>query len=616
MAIDPTKAKRDIDFDTYVAPREGSTINWAEHAKTITDAFAAVRDDRQKRKDEIDKDTAENLKKLNELDALDNKTLMDMTIDGANNAANAIYEAEQRMKRGEIRPQDFQKIKNNISSGFTQFEKNAKSWDTDFKRYTERMQGGESSSLEQYLGERMESFGNLSNLQLVTNPDTGNLAFGRIDENGNLLTGPDDLISINRMTAISKQEINKVNVGDWITQSSNELGDYITAGNATTQGKDGSSRAVVTIDDFMQTPEAEDYINLKADAAMKDNMSIGSIIADNNITNDKGEKFRAGSQEEFDQWNQDNKGREEQNPIIVMGYKENGVIVEPAITEGQKKAAKKFLVDSLKAKLGREETMKEFPPQQRSAASIAKGDKDKTLLSRGKNLMLAVSGDADESAAGLRYLVDASNGAISDIEQTETGFIVTYPGRDPLEINTEDKSPEESMRLLWKASGLSDAEFDAWLDAGGSKELQGRETTRNIQTISGPKKSIEYDTQALVTDKDGNEVTIADWARQSDLGPNISWPQETNDQVVRVFSELLKQENFYPKGLGMGSVSMDGNTMTFSIGKNKYKLKDVFDKKSAEVATWMQESILKAIEDQKNKGGDETGAGFNTKTDE
>ena len=34
----------------------------------------------------------------------------------------------------------------------------------------------------------------------------------------------------------------------------------------------------------------------------------------------------------------------------------------------------------------------------------------------------------------MRYLVDASNGTISDIEATDTGFIVTYPGRDPLEV--------------------------------------------------------------------------------------------------------------------------------------------------------------------------------------
>ena len=257
------------------------------------------------------------------------------------------------MKRGELRPQDFQKLKNNISSGFTQFQKNAKSWDEDFKRYTERMQGGESSTLEQYLGERMESFGNLRNLQLVTNPETGMLAFGRIDENGVLLTGPDDLISMNRMTAISKQEINKVDVGAAAVGAVEELGTYIKAGNAGTMNVDGMGpRAVVTIKDFMQTPQADEYITDKANELLnaQGNFSIGSVLADNGVKNSLGEEYRGGDQAAFDKWASDNPNADQsQNPVIVMGYKENGVVVEPALTDGQKERALAYAKDQSKA---------------------------------------------------------------------------------------------------------------------------------------------------------------------------------------------------------------------------------------------------------------------------
>ena len=101
MAIDPTKTKRDIDFDTYVAPKEGSRVDWGKQAKVISDAFSNVATDRQRRKDEIDADTQTNIDKLNELDQMDNKTLMDMTIDGSNSAANAIYE-KRRIKTSRL----------------------------------------------------------------------------------------------------------------------------------------------------------------------------------------------------------------------------------------------------------------------------------------------------------------------------------------------------------------------------------------------------------------------------------------------------------------------------------------------------------------------------------
>ena len=195
-------------------------------------------------------------------------------------------------------------------------------------------------------------------------------------------------------------------------------------------------------------------------------------------------------------------------------------------------------------------------------------------MSKGKNLMYMVSGDPDQSAAGARYLVDASNGAITDMEITDTGFIVTYPGRDPLPVNTqterdatqedvdaalakdptskmkvgdkvkEDANPEESMRKMWKAAGLSESEFDAWLDAGGRKLLEGRKTTRNIQTISGPQKSIEYDPQATVV-KNGEDVSAVDFITKGPLGNSPSVADfNTNAQYIKEYSNLLNQESF------------------------------------------------------------------------
>tara|TARA_R110002020_G_scaffold83781_2_gene208094 strand:- start:20073 stop:22073 length:2001 start_codon:yes stop_codon:yes gene_type:complete len=487
MAVDPSRTKRNIDFDTYVAPKEGSRVDWGKQAKVISDAFSNVATDRQRRKDEIDADTKANIDKLNALDQMDNKTLMDMTIDGSNSAANAIYEAEQKMKRGELRPQDFQKLKQNISSGFTQFQKNAKSWDSDFQRYTERMESGESSSLEQYLGERMESFGNLKNLQLVTNPDTGNLAFGRIDEDGNLLTGPDDLISINRMTAISKQEINKVNVGEFVKSSAEELGTYILAGNATTMGKDGSSRAVFTIEDFMQTEDADEYITDKANEILNSqgSFSVGSILADSGVKNKYKEAFRGGDQEEFDKWLKDNPNAEpSENPIIVMGYKENGVVVEPAITEGQETIARDYIKRSIRGALDRKETMKESSYQP-ATANIARGDKRNEEFSYVDQAQKIVTGNQQDFQVGVTTLAESYNNSPK--------------GRNnPLAENPVDRNSDENFILITYASGEVkkiprfelDSNGDAVIDKQGNKKIrdyqqQNAEILSYMSPVSG-----------------------------------------------------------------------------------------------------------------------------------
>lgn len=565
MAVDPVKAKRNINFDVYEKPDPSQNINWAEQAKVISDAFTGVATDRAKRKQDIDDDTKKNLDALNNLDAMDNQTLMDMTIDGSNNAANAIYEAEQAMKRGELRPQDFQKLKQNISSGFTQFQKNAKQWDADFKRYSERLEAGTSSSLEQYLGERMESFGNLKNMQLVTNPTTGNLAFARMDpETGELMTGPDDLISINRMTAISKQQIDKVDMGKAVDATVAQLGDYITAGNATAMNKDGSSRSVVTIDDFMQTPEADTYLRDKAKAVTTSPFETGSLLSDNGVQNSLGQSFFGGSQEDFDKWASENPDADQsQNPVIVMGYKKNGVLVEPDITEGQKKAAEDYYVRQIRAKLGREETMKEssFQYRAKSGNEIAISERDERAGNIYNTVKKLVSGDAEESGAAGTELASSINSQnsgnknyvpIQEIERVGDKFIVRRKGMEDFTVDAiVDNKPvsgDDIGAAIWNEVTDGSVTFEK---AAGGRTIgdRGKGDAKSSRTATTLIEQPDYATNIVI---DGKETSIKKAVDGiDDIGYSPGSPftgtagnvKKKAKQYQNVFQEVFKNKN-------------------------------------------------------------------------
>ena len=599
MAIDPTKAKRDIDFNTYVAPKEGSRVDWTKQAKTITDTVTGIATDRQKRKDDIDIDTKSNIDKLNELDQMDNKTLMDMTIDGSNNAANAIYDAEQKMKRGELRPQDFQKLKNNISSGFTQFQKNAKSWDTDFKRYSDRMDEGKSSSLEQYLGERMESFGNLKNLQLVTNPDTGNLAFGRIDENGVLLTGPDDLISMNRMTAISKQEIDKVNVGEAVTGAVDELGTYIMAGNASEMGKDGSSRAVVSIEDFMQTKEANTYITNKAREVLRSKgmFSTGSVLSDNGVQNKLGENFKGGDQKDFDKWLTDNPNADaSQNPIIVMGEKENGVIIEPAITEGQQQAAQEYMERSIRGAIDHKEKMTEstFKPNKETNYEMATNrakEKASNLYTVVEDL---VAGSGTKSSSAGTQLANSINqqntksanyNPIQQILRLDDTFVIKRKGEEDVVIDAivdgKDLTGDEIGGEIWDKVTSGDY---SWEEAKGDRTIgdRGTEKSESARTATTKIEQPNYSLGIVIDGKETNIKTEVD--KIPDLGGAFkgdTWltkgAQESVKEGAKKYQNIMSEvfnnsstpgikEAFAGEEISVKPAGTDGYNMTFTIG--------------------------------------------------
>jgi hypothetical protein len=259
-----------------------------------------------------------------------------------------------------------------------------------------------------------------------------------------------------------------------------------------------------------------------------------------------------------------------------------------------------------------------------SAAEIAKGERDAKLLSKGKNLMYAVSGDEKKSAAGIQYLVDASNGNISGMQKTDTGFIVQYPDADPFPVNTEGMSPIESMRAMWKSAGLQDDEFDAWLTAGGADLLEGRETTRDVQDVKGPQKAIVYDPQAKIILKSGKEGSAVDRIVEGPLGKSPSvWEANTNAEFISEYQNLLNDEAFFPKGIGAGKVTFDTSKepdeMIITIGGTPYNIGPVFEMNTTETVAAVQEKIQEAIDARKDKAnlkGDGTGSKYPVVTEE
>jgi len=602
-------SKKNIDFNVYERRDPTTQVDWGAQATKITKKFEGIRDERQGRKDLLEKNIEEQKVALNDIGEYDSQNLRQLALKSSQQSAEELTRKADLMRRGIIKPNELMQFKSNQSAGWTLFKKNAENWNGKFVEYTERMNAVPplSSKLEQQLAQSLAGFGNLENMSYLSDDD-GNMSYVRTDEEGNIIPG--ESMSANELTNLLNQKIDNYDsvaaaksAGDAIGVIVNEI--LTENGINATIRSDARSKAE---SEFFGSEKAATVLRTHAETMTAVAQDLAVMLTQNvKIPNtdtvyegDYGGKLH-------DAWAKEHSGKDQSlNPYIAMRMK-SGTYV-PDVTKEQKAVATEYAEGLIKSTLnitigvdtkGMNEKDKE---PQRSAAEISKTERDAKLLSKGKNLMYAVSGDKEKSKAGIQYIVDASNGNISGIKKTDTGFTVQYPDADPFSVNTEDMTPTESMMAMWKSAGLQEDEFDAWLTAGGADLLKDRKTTRDAQDITGPQKAIKYDMNATFQNDDGVEITAKDWVNKTSLGGSLNSLNDTNIEVVDVFTKLLTKESFFPKEFN-GSVRMDGNKMYFTINNKEYKVNDdVFAMDTGDIVGEMQSIIQDVIQKRKDGG--------------
>jgi hypothetical protein len=621
-------SKKNIDFNVYERQDPTTQVDWGAQATKITETFEGIRDERQGRKDLLEKNIEEQRVALNDIGEYDSQNLRQLALKSSQQSAEELARKAALMRAGKIKPNELMQFKSNQSAGWTLFKKNAESWNGKFVEYTERMNAVPplSSKLEQQLAQSLAGFGNLENMSYLTDDD-GNMSYVRTDEAGNIIPG--ESISANELTNLLNQKIDNYDSVAAAKSAGEKIGTIVTEileenGINATISSDARSKAE---SDYFGSEAAAEVLRKYADTMTAVPQNLAVMLTQNvNIPDTKTVYEGDYGGKLHDAWAKENADKDQSlNPYIAMRMKSGTYVAD--VTEEQKAVATEYAEGLIRSTLNIKKGVDTKGMNQKkeiSAAEIAKGERDAKLLSKGKNLMYAVSGDEKKSAAGIQYLVDASNGNISGMQKTDTGFIVQYPDADPFPVNTEGMSPIESMRAMWKSAGLQDDEFDAWLTAGGADLLEGRETTRDVQDVKGPQKAIVYDPQAKIILKSGKEGSAVDRIVEGPLGKSPSvWEANTNAEFISEYQNLLNDEAFFPKGIGAGKVTFDTSKepdeMIITIGGTPYNIGPVFEMNTTETVAAVQEKIQEAIDARKDKAnlkGDGTGSKYPVVTEE
>ena len=492
---------------------EKSNVNWAKVASDLTGVVDKVRDDRQKRKTELDDATTEAMNNLNEITPVDNQTLGTMVLDTSNASKEALQIQNDLMKQGKLKPNDYMKFQQRLSDQWASWNNSVKNWDASYKTAMERVQNGTASSQEIFINELTQSFGNVNGLQMYVNPETGDMSLVRMNEDGSMpdpKKNPDAYMSMNYINQRMNQQVDSVDVSKEVAPAVDRFANVITM---EINDANGSYRSY---EDFRQMPDFEKMINDQVNAFTTDPNNVASILADNV----GGYSFTQNPDE----------AKKDPKKILLQNNS-NGQLI-PQLTDEQLTEAQKYTRTAMESQLDSKmdyDKGARFDPTRKSSQDYAK-NRDKVAGYMGNANRLQTSNDEEFELVSRDIITDVNAQAregdnrIEKIDRNADEFIVTVidsrgrtrPERIPRKKDGKDLSMQDVaqglIRFIAPSSQIGDQSFDAMVDiynevsGGFTGDVSGESASAGVGFQEVPTISYRPEETEVFENIDGQDI--------------------------------------------------------------------------------------------------------------
>lgn len=249
-----------MTYYKYVKRDATSQVNWADVSKKFSDEISRIGTERDKKRAEIDKATDALVTKINEAPMGQHKNANLFTSQLVDQATQDTLRMNKLLKSGDIKPSEYMNYIENQKSSVTGIYDMVKGYQDVYTDKMERLQNGESLSMEADGMAVVEGFGNFANITPVMD------MYGNVTMYNNS-TG--DTMSSAQMNAITKQYFNAYDVDGDLTGKAGQLGDYVKVIMADN---------VLTRADVTASPEYEKVKNDLVDATLEGNLSVSTVL--------------------------------------------------------------------------------------------------------------------------------------------------------------------------------------------------------------------------------------------------------------------------------------------------------------------------------------------------
>ena len=584
MARDLNVNRKTVDSDQYVYREERdlskTRVDWGAISKDLTKTITDIRDDRQSRKDELDKAQTESMNQLAEFDQYNNKSLNESVLEGSEWSKNALSEQYDLMRRGLITPSEYKRYEQRTKDSFGALKGNLDNFAKHYEEAALRVQNGESNIGEAAVNNSLSGLANLGQYELSGNPATGELCY--IKTGNDPATGkpydsknPANQISLGVINARINQKMNYVATSEAALGEVDKLGEVIESTLLNNQ-------AVRSVEDWRQLEDSEEMMDRMVGVITNSDAQKLNILQEAGYTSD-----------DFTQ-NPDVAADDPSKILMTPNPdKSGGFIFE--FNEEQEAQIEKNARLALEAQIDKKiKTVKGFAEQKQSSIEAAQ----EINLDEGRgyfnSLRDFITAEGTTANSGAQNLVNEFNKGLKegekpyqqvkrvvDADGNIISFELTREDGEPLPVNVEGLSTVDAMRELWAAATPTGAMKWETLLREDPTILNNFPEEYGTGEASGQGQLDEYGVTDINSTREVLDGKSPLKYIQGKLGGTLASETDPETQVKEVYenviSAVLPSQMFDDLQGSEGiKVSVNGKNVIIQVGESSSTIKDAW----------------------------------------
>ena len=475
-------------FYGYAERDADSQLDWSKIGKDFSDMLSKEASDREKMKDKLETETTASLDVMKSTPMGNHEGVNTWALDYSSDAQKQLLMLNRELKAGRLKPKDYTKQRERITSGTQGLYDVVKGYQTEYEANMKRINSGIAAEFQVEMLESLESMSNFTEYKPIINSATGEVMVGKRlqDKDGNLTAeisdDPNDLASVNILKGRITQKYDKYDVLKNAAVLGARYGKYkkvVQQGN------------LETVTDKRLFKEFENSLRRDVHAKLSNGFHASSVLADYlDVDPETGELFYYTADEN------------DKNPnAIHYTYEGNGQQPTFKLSPMQQQIAEEAYVEAVKATLSREETPRVRRTSGGSGSSSERNDK------KYYNELFNLTKEFTENPndATLRNINEYGGGSIKI--EGNTLYITDSGGktRSPLDINSV--SPIELQEYIYSTQVSSSKKGVAGdvflrLKSKGAQSVSDDFNTKNFESIIEDTKELEKKRKELKGERD------------------------------------------------------------------------------------------------------------------